>query len=94
MLEKDLIFQTMKYRGRFLKEKNEKVSGLMKDEFEGQIMKESVGLRAKAYSYLKENNDANIKAKGTKKLVIKRKLKFQDHKNCLNAAKTGGKLKF
>ena len=84
----------MKYTDRCLKEKNEKVIGLMKDELEGQIMKEVVGLRAKAYSYLKKNNDANKKAKGTKKLVIKRKLKFQDHKNCLNAAKTGGKLKF
>ena len=51
-----------------------------------------VGLRAKAYTYLKENNDTNKKAKGTKNLVIKRKLEFQDHKNCLNAAKTGGKL--
>ena len=26
------------------------------------------------------------KAKGTKKCVIKRKLKFQDYKNCLKAA--------
>ena len=26
------------------------------------------------------------KAKGTKKCVIKRKLKFQDYKNCLEAA--------
>ena len=26
------------------------------------------------------------KAKGTKKCIIKRKLKFQDYKNCLEAA--------
>ena len=39
MLKKDLTFQTMKYTDRCLKEKNEKVSGLMKDELEGQIMK-------------------------------------------------------
>ena len=44
----------MKYTDRCLKEKNEKVIGLMKDELEGQIMKEVVGLRAKAYSYLKK----------------------------------------
>ena len=30
-------------------------------------MKEFVWLRAKTYSYLKENNDENKKAKGTKK---------------------------
>ena len=29
-----------------------------------------------------------------KKCVIKRKLKFQDYKNCLNAAKADGKLKY
>ena len=35
-------------------------------------MKEFVGLRAKAYSYLKCNNDKNKKAKGTNMYVIKR----------------------
>ena len=64
------------------KGKNKKVIGLMKDELGGKIMKEFVGLRAKTYSYLKDNNDENKKAKGTKKCVIKRKLKFQDYKNC------------
>ena len=58
----------------------------MKDELGGQIMKQFVGLRAKTYSYLKDNNDEDKKAKGTKKCVIKRKLKFQDYKNCLGAA--------
>ena len=67
------------------KGKNEKVIGLMKDELGGQIMKELVGLRAKTYSYLKDNNDEDKKAKGTRKCVIKRKLKFQDYKNCLEA---------
>ena len=38
----------------------------MKDELGGQIMKEFVGLRAQTYSYLKENNDKDKKAKGTK----------------------------
>ena len=52
----------------------------MKDELRGQIMKEVVGLRAETYSYLKENNDKEKKAKGTKKCVMKRKLKFQDYK--------------
>ena len=48
-------------------------------------MKEFVGLRAKKYSYLKDNDDEDKKAKGTEKCVIKRKLKFEDYKNCLEA---------
>ena len=34
-------------------------------------MKEFVGLKAKTYNYLKDNNDEDKKAKGTKKCVIK-----------------------
>ena len=68
------------------KEKSKKLIGLMKDELGGQIMKEFAGLRAKAYSYLKENTDEDKKARGTKKCVLKRKLNFQDYKNCLEAA--------
>ena len=49
------------------KGKNERVIGLMKDELDGQLMKEFVGLRAKTYSYLKNDNDKDKKAKGTKK---------------------------
>ena len=70
------------------KGKNKKVIGLMKDELGEQIMKELFGLRVKAYSYLKENNDEDKKAKGTKKCAIKRKLKFENHKNCLEANST------
>ena len=33
------------------------------------------------------------KAKGTKKYVIKRKLKFEDYKNCLKATKLEKKKK-
>ena len=57
----------------------------MKDKLGGEIMKEFVGLRAKTYSYLKDNNDEDEKAKGTKMCVIKRKLKFEDYRNCLEA---------
>ena len=39
-------------------------------------MKEFVGLRAKTYSYLKDNNNEDKKAKGTKKCVMKRKLRY------------------
>ena len=63
------------------KGKNKKVIGLTKDELGEQIVKEFVRLRSKTYSYLKDNNDEDKKAKG-KKCVIKRKHKFQDYKNC------------
>ena len=44
----------------------------MKDELGGQIMKQFVGLRAKIYSYLKDNNNEDKKSKGTKKSAIKK----------------------
>ena len=37
------------------------------------------------YSYSKDNNDEDKKAKGTTKCQIKRNLKFQDYENCLEA---------
>ena len=55
-------------------------------------MKELVGLRPKTYSYLKDNNDEDKKAKGTKKFLIKRKLKFDNYKSCLEAAKIKNKI--
>ena len=64
------------------KRKKENVIGLMKYGLGGTIMKKFVGLRANAYSYL---IDENKKAKTTKKSVIKRKLRFQNYKNCLEA---------
>ena len=45
----------------------------MKDELGGQIRKEFVGLRAKTYSFLKDNNNGDKKAKDTQNSVIKRK---------------------
>ena len=66
----------------------------MKDELDEKIMKEFVALRAKTYSYLKENNDEDKKTKGTKKCAIKRKLKFQDYKNCLEAAQIESKINY
>ena len=43
-------------------------------------------MTAKKYSYLKDKNDKDKKAKSTKNSAIKRKLKFQDYKNWLKAA--------
>ena len=43
--------------------------GLLQGELSGQIMKELVGLRAKTYNYLKDNNDEDKKNKKYKKSV-------------------------
>ena len=63
--------------------KNKKVIGLMKDELGGRIITEFVALRPKTYSYLTDDCKEDKKAKGTKKYVIKRMIKFNDYKNCL-----------
>ena len=63
--------------------KNKKVIGLMKDELGGKIITEIVILRPKTYSYLINDCKEDKKAKGTKKWVIKRMIKFNDYKNCL-----------
>ena len=41
------------------------------------------GLILQIYSYLTNNSDKDKKAKSTKKDVVKRKLKFEDCKHCL-----------
>ena len=61
--------------------KNKKVIGLMKDELGGKIITEFVSLRPKTYSYLTDDCKEDKKAKGTKKCVIKRMIKFNDYKN-------------
>ena len=62
----------------------------MKDELGGKIMKKFVAL--KAYSYLIDGGSENKKKKGTKKCVIKRKFKFEDCKNCLEATQFLNKI--
>ena len=62
---------------------NGKVIGKFKDELEGKIMTEFCALRAKAYAYkLCDDTDCK-KAKGTKKLVIKREFMFENYKDSL-----------
>ena len=64
--------------------KNKKVIGLMKDELGGKIMTEFTALRPKTYSYLMDDGGSDkTKAKGTKKCVIKQRLKFNDYRDCL-----------
>ena len=63
--------------------RNKKVIGLMKDELGGEIITEFFALRPKTYSYLTDNDKIDKKAKGTKKCVIKKMIKFDDYKKCL-----------
>ena len=62
---------------------NKKVIGLMKDELGGGIITEFVALRPKTYSYITKDFIELKKAKGTKKCVVKKMLRFSDYKKCL-----------
>ena len=63
--------------------KNKKVTGLMKDELGGKIITEFATLRPKTYSFLTDDGKEDKKAKGTKKCIIKKMIKFNDYKKCL-----------
>ena len=63
--------------------KHKKIIGLFKDQLGGKIMTEYIGLRAKTYAYLMDDDSDHKKAKGTKKCVIKRRLIFENYKDCL-----------
>ena len=76
---------------------NKKVLGLFKDELGGKTITKVVALRAKTYTYLivgygdgdyDKNKIINKKAKRTKKCVIKRRLTFENHKDCFFDDKT------
>ena len=54
----------------------------MKDELGGKMITEFLPLRPKTYSYLTDDCKEDKKAKGTKKCIIKRMIKFDDYKNC------------
>ncbi len=71
---------------KWLKSKNKKIVGRMKDEAGGDAILEFVGLRAKAYAFLQETNGEIIeskKLKGIKKSVVKKKIHFDHYKDCL-----------
>ena len=74
------------------KGKNKKVIGLMKNELSRKITIKFVGLSKKTYSYLIDDISEDKKTKGTKKCVIKIKLKFENYKNCLKAKHLENKL--
>ena len=60
-----------------------KVIGLIKDELGDDIITEFAALRPKAYSYVTNNLIEMKKAKGTKKCVVNKMLRFNDYKKCL-----------
>ena len=65
------------------KGKNKEVIGLIKDELGGKIITEFEALRPKTYSNLIGDGKNDKEAKGTKRYVIKKILKFNDYKDCL-----------
>ena len=59
-----------------------------------KVMVKFIGLRAKMHSYLIDTASEDKKAKCTKKCVIKRKLKTENYKNCLEATQLEIKVNF
>ncbi|XP_071575611.1 uncharacterized protein [Temnothorax nylanderi] len=66
---------------------NKKVPGLMKDENNGAIMTEFVGLRAKMYTYKVLGRDDTKKIKGVKRNVVAKRITFEDYVACLRNAR-------
>ena len=67
---------------------NKKIIGKFKGELGGSIMTEFVALASKLYSFLEDNDKCEKKAKGVKKCVIKKVLKFDHYKKALFFNKT------
>ena len=63
----------------------------MKDQLDGQIMKQLASLRAKTYSYLTDNSNWDKKANGNKRFVIKRKTKYKvEYQFLINKQESAG----
>jgi hypothetical protein len=95
-LECDDVYETMKHNiARYdtsdypadnaygMPRANKKVPGLMKDENNGMVMTEFVGLRAKMYAVRVDGKKDTKKAKGVKNNVIARTITFDDYTRCL-----------
>ena len=61
---------------------NKKVIGMFKDEVGGKIITEFVGLRAKNYSYVCDEEE-HKRCKGIKMSVMKKDISHEDYLNCL-----------
>ena len=66
---------------------NKKVLGMFKDEVNGNVIDEFVGLRAKLYSYKMFEGEESKKCKGVKKSVVKKSIEHEDYKKCLTDRK-------
>ena len=66
---------------------NKKVLGMFKDEANGKVIDEFVGLRAKLYSYKMFEGEESKKCKGVKKSVVKNSITHKDYKECLFTGK-------
>lgn len=62
---------------------NKKIPGLFKDELNGHVMTDFVGLRSKMYCVKASGIEKKKKAKGIKKYVLNKKIKFQDYIDCI-----------
>ena len=74
--------------------KNKNLTWLIKDELGGKIGTIFIGLWAKVYSNIIDDGSEDKNVKGTKKCVIKRKRKFENYKNCLEATHLDNKIKY
>ena len=81
MLKLDLILQNMTQTCH-----NKNVIGLMKDGLGRKIMN--------TYSYLIDDGSEDKKGKGKKNCIIKRKLKFENYKSCLEAIELDNKINY
>ena len=66
----------------------------MKYQLGAKIMTQFFGLIAKTCSQLIDDNSEDKKAKDTKKCLIKRKLKFENYKNYLEATQLENKTNY
>jgi hypothetical protein len=68
---------------------NKKVIGKFKDELNGKIMAEFIGLRSKLYSFTEHNSGKEVKkAKGVKKSVVDKEICHNDFQKYMSSQKS------
>ena len=66
----------------------------MEDVLERKVMTKLVVLRPKIYSHLVDDSDSDKKAKGTKKCIKKRELKFKNYEDCNKGTQLDNTIKY